>query len=211
MITANVWERVVEVGSDINSGTGFTIDGPRGQYLVSARHLFPKADIIHVRIVYRSRRYDLHLEPLKVASPDADVVVALLPEPITPPDLPLPATSDGMIFGQRAYFVGFPHGVGMSIGGDARFPLVKGCVVSGTLSGPEPERKVLLLDGFNNPGFSGGPVVLLPGERDLPLQVIGVVSGFLPEEIEQPEGWNVSANSGIVVATPIEAVTSALS
>ena len=30
------------------------------------------------------------------------------------------------------------------------------------LVGTDPDAVVLFIDGFNNPGFSGGPIVLLP-------------------------------------------------
>jgi hypothetical protein len=53
------------------------------------------------------------------------------------------------------------------------------------LSGMEPAHVELKLDGYNNPGFSGGPIT----EKDpsatgcCPAIVVGVVSGFIPEVV----------------------------
>ena len=89
-----------------------------------------------------------------------------------------------------------------------RLPLVKG----GILSGMKFENKVswLLVDGHNNGGFSGGPVVFkLLGSEKAVWKIAGVISGY------QIEGVNVrdqagriigsaEGNSGILVATGIE-------
>jgi hypothetical protein len=42
--------------------------------------------------------------------------------------------------------------------------------------------KLIFLDGHNNPGFSGGPIVYRDfNKSDLVFKLAGVVSGFLPE------------------------------
>lgn len=210
MITANVFERVVKVVTKIDTGTGFTIDRADRQFLITAAHLLPNHSVVAIDCEFRGQSVRVEGSPLRTFSPDADTAVIPLERPITQ-ELPLPATSDGMVFGQAGYFLGFPLGLGFTIGPGAEFPLVKGCLISGQIIGPEPGRRVLLLDGSNNFGFSGGPVVLRAAEQPgREMQVVAVISGWWPEDVGQPEGWKVRANSGIITATPIEAATEAI-
>lgn len=100
------------------------------------------------------------LERLPVPVAVADVAVFRLRRPITP-NHPLPLSVDDMVFGQDCYFLGFPLGLTFDIGEFEYFPLVKRATVSAKnhrING----RPILLLDGWNNPGFSGGPVVFRP-------------------------------------------------
>ena len=74
---------------------------------------------------------------------------------------------------QQAFFLGFPYGIGDRFLKETGHPVafVKRVTVS-TLFG-----KPYLLDGHNNPGFSGGPVVFCPPGRK-EFQVAAVVSGY---------------------------------
>lgn len=62
----------------------------------------------------------------------------------------------------------------------------------------------IFLDGHNNPGFSGGPVVITNHENGKTrMQIIGIVSAYLNEEkiIKTPLGdFKNSENSGIVLS-----------
>jgi len=61
------------------------------------------------------------------------------------------------------------------------------------------DQEFLLLDGFNNPGFSGGPIVapdmFSPFTNVRQQKLIAVVSGFVSA---------AAANTGIIYATPID-------
>jgi hypothetical protein len=61
---------------------------------------------------------------------------------------------------------------------------------------------LIYFDGFNNAGFSGGPLFTI-STHDSSVNVIGIVKGYLPEETraETPLGriW-FESNSGIVEA-----------
>ena len=63
----------------------------------------------------------------------------------------------------------------------------------------DKDQEFILLDGFNNPGFSGGPIVapdMFSPFTNIRIQkLIGVVGGFVQVS---------SANTGIIIATPIE-------
>jgi len=93
---------------------------------------------------------------------------------------PLDAGTDTMFVSQDAYFVGFPYGLrieGTTLNGIYPLPFTeKGIVSVFDSTGPV---KMLFLDGINNPGFSGAPIVC----RDLSqpgnvFKVGGVISGY---------------------------------
>jgi hypothetical protein len=60
-------------------------------------------------------------------------------------------------------------------------PFVKHCTVSAFSSGAADAKKVWVLDGINNEGFSGGPVVFGTGTQQ---KLLAVISGFHTEPVE---------------------------
>jgi hypothetical protein len=124
---------------------------------------------------------------------------------LTPTGLPLKYSTNGLIYGQDSYFLGFPYGLtGKSIFTEAGFPMpfVKKGVISYF------EKGLLYLDGHNNPGFSGGPVVFgSPGNAVT--NIAGVISGykstFNPVLIDKkPTEYSFQENTGIIIVYPIE-------
>jgi hypothetical protein len=83
-------------------------------------------------------------------------------------------------------------------------PFVKNCTVSALMR--EPQR-VLILDGINNVGFSGGPVIFGTGAQ---LKIAGVVSGYraeptevIPSDPAVKPNATVNVNSGFFTAYDI--------
>ena len=94
---------------------------------------------------------------------------------------------DGMGYGQQVYFLGFPFGWdggGEGINRDFPVPFVKAGIAS-SLGGGETSR--IYVDGHNNKGFSGGPLVFRPAaEAGSPdFKVAGVVSNY-PTPVVEP-------------------------
>ena len=210
MITANVLERVVRVTCEQGFGTGFLVDHEDRQYLVTARHVVDDCENPEIRS--RGNIVKVELERLTVPSPAADVAVFRLDELLIK-DLPLTCESDGYVFGQDAYFLGFPFGMTFDIGPEY-FPLIKRATISGRshLAGTRP---VLLLDGWNNPGFSGGPLVFRPPTSrglDEPMRVCGIITAYRQEpsalrhEGQEISGAEVLVNSGIIIGEEIARV-----
>ena len=212
MITANVWERVVRIQCGAAIGTGFTLDYEGSQYLVTARHVVDGPHPPEVRV--RGNPIPVDLSRLTISVVEADVAVFRVNHPITE-DLSLPATMDGIVFGQDCYFLGFPWGLTFDVGSTESFPLVKRATVSG-INHHVHNRPVLLLDGWNNPGFSGGPVVFRPptslGMQE-PWRVCGVVTAYRTEPSPLMIGGKelldaqVLLNSGIII---VEEITRAI-
>lgn len=136
---------------------------------------------------------------------DIDVSVFAPDAPISPPNLPVVASSEGLVYGQDVYFLGFPYGVlSPHILGDAGhpLPLVKKALLS-SFAGD-----VYLLDGHNNPGFSGGPVVF-GRVGSTPNCVGAIISGyrFAPEPVligDAETALTFRQNTGIIISYKIE-------
>ncbi len=202
MVPAQAYERVVQLTTPMSRGAGFTIDVKGRQWLVTARHVVEGARPDQVIVLRRAVRANVELTPVPPAEVGADIAVFELSQDITPPNLTLHATSGGVIFSQDAYFLGWPYGLGLR---DARFgayPFVKKSIVAG-LDEDVNGVSLFLLDGINNPGFSGGPVVFNKiGTKDW--HVMSVVSAYRTEQISVVGGTGaVPANTGIVITYDI--------
>jgi len=81
---------------------------------------------------------------------------------------------DGLIYSQDVFFLGFPYDIVPNLlfgSGGFPMPLVRKAIVAAM------DRDTLILDGHNNPGFSGGPVCFFrPNEGAA--RIAGVVSGY---------------------------------
>ena len=207
MITANVIYRVFRLKVGLETGTAFTIEEGGREYLVTARHIAHSLQGECQIEVFRDGGW----APLQVATVghapgDVDISVLAPSERLTPTrPLPLPASSEGLTYGQEAYFLGFPYGISDRFLKETGHPvpLVKRLTVS-TLFG-----KPYLLDGHNNPGFSGGPVVFCPPARK-EFQVAAVVSGYrwasapVRDQQDRDTEFHLRENTGIVVAYDVK-------
>lgn len=212
MITANVYTRVLLVTFGDSLGTGFTIEVDGRQYLVTARHVAtgPKANG-PLRIAEGDALVPVSNLGLRVPDePGIDVAVIALTSQLTR-TLPLATTMAGLTWGQDVYFLGYPFGLRSApLPSDRGRPLafVKHAQHSGEYIDERGDR-VLVLDGMNVPGMSGGPVVFRqPGSHEF--QVLGVVQSYMkhPAPVLDATGtetdMTVVSNPGIVFAYNIE-------
>lgn len=118
-------------------------------------------------------------------------------------------TKSSFFLSQDVYFVGFPYGLsieGQTLNNGFPLPLVKHGIVASVSGGKSGEP--FLVDGINNPGFSGGPVVISLGGSNLPT-IIGVVSAYKAAQEPVYKGsdktdMNIQANTGLLVAFSID-------
>jgi len=142
------------------------------------------------------------------AAHGVDVSVIAPPFSLSPP-LELQASNEGITYGQDVFFLGFPYGLSGDIGGLNRnypLPLVKKAILSAFSSINDSE--VLLLDGHNNPGFSGGPVVFKkPGTKDF--KVASIISSYHYQQYpifseENKTDLTYQYNTGIIISYSIQ-------
>ena len=129
-------------------------------------------------------------------------------EPLTPVSN-IDFSSEGVILGQEVFFLGFPFEYDGLLAhypnSNSPLPFVKKATMSGILT---PAPSLLVLDGYNNPGFSGGPVCFK--RRDGKFSIAGVVSGYRIGRIPVFDKTNemeldcfVKENAGIINAYDI--------
>lgn len=192
--TETVLYRVLMVESKYGRGSIFSLDVDRRKYWITAKHILTGAKhppyrsitskSVSLRILNPGAQGEQWLPVnFSVLDPgnDIDVVVLVPPEPLLDNPFPsVPADSDHVLLGGDCEFLGFPYGGGWRATFDRNrgsfwLPYVKHCTVS-TLATGEP--RILVLDGINNAGFSGGPVIVRTGPEQ---KIIAVISGYLTE------------------------------
>jgi hypothetical protein len=191
-VTSNVFERVLNVrvnGDTKHEGiaTAFTIDVDGREYLITAKHVVQGLKDKDKIDVYMNDGWSpLAVDIFRCEDP-VDIAVLIPPHQLTV-GFDLPFEKETFFVGQDAYFLGFPYGIqspAHGINGPYPMALVK----RGTISGIVPinlEKKVglVLLDGYNNPGFSGGPIVFRDlNQGGVVFDLMGVISGFKPEVV----------------------------
>jgi hypothetical protein len=185
---------------------------------VTAKHLFPNG-INNSNISFDLYRNDgwqncpgqLYLHSNK--SVDVAIITTDLPRVENPYDV-----EDSKYFvSQDCYFLGFPYGMKLDdnkpkeqqINSGFPIPFVKKAIISSFLTDANNVRNIYL-DGHNNPGFSGGPVVVKNlRSTKFKMRIIGVISGYRNHinEITTPLGKiQTTENSGIVVSHSIKHV-----
>ena len=206
------------------SGTCFTINVDNRQYIITAQHLFIhkdehgcwkfSGDSIDIKFNKRWNSIPITIIGHCTQEIDISVLTAQIRIPLLG-GYEFPTQPNDIWYGDEMYFLGFPHGREADIGSNITFPILKSAKVSaGSLD-------YLLLDGHNNSGFSGGPVVYkrprLVEQKDgtigmrtsNPLLFAGVVSGYFEEEVEGDFvqtniGVKSKVNSGMMLVYRIE-------
>lgn len=208
MMTVNVFSRVFHIKYGGSIGTCFLIDVNSRQYFVTAKHVVNGiGNEGEVELYYKKTWAKLRIR-LTGHSSVADVSVFAVDFVIQ--SHPLEPTPDGISFGQDVYFLGFPYGLKTEIdylNRDFPMPLIKKGILSAMFF--DQPGKSFLLDGHNNPGFSGGPVVFSSQDRPNVYKIAGVISGYRFEiqEIKVNEGQppiQVKMNTGIIIAYSIQ-------
>lgn len=180
MITTNVYYRTFYIAYGDGTGTAFAIDVEGRQYLVTAAHVVSGiASGDQVAFWNDGSWQPETIQLVGIGSKnaiEADVAVLALKEQIAP-SFELIPSSGNIVWGQEVYFLGFPFGLfgaPQLMHNGYPFPLIKRAILSGRTDDP---NSCYLLDGHNNPGFSGGPMVFKPmGSQDF--KVGGIISGY---------------------------------
>jgi hypothetical protein len=205
VITANIIHRVFRIRFKDQLGTGFTISVDGREYLVTAKHIVKAIKQQDQIDVFGNEEWtSLPVRLVGHGAGEVDITVLAPNVILTPPELPVQATSNGMAYGQELFFLGYPYNLlGNVILTDQGYPLpfVKRAIFSCF------DKNIYYLDGHNNRGFSGGPVVFDP-QRGTPTSIAAVISGYMSVaeqiygNIEQELTYQY--NTGIIVSYKIE-------
>jgi len=223
--TSNILTRMTMIESRYGRGSTFSVDVDQREYWITAKHILTGAEhppygsvtsaSVSLKILDPAAQGERWL-PVNFAVIDAgidiDIVVLAPPQPLLKNPVPnLDTTPGGVLLGGDCEFLGFPYGGGWQAKFDNEqwywMPFVKHCYVS-NIPGVEP--KIWILDGVNNAGFSGGPVIFRTGPDQ---KIFGVVSGYHTEPAEvvssakaansvpaKKKKQKVNLNSGFILA-----------
>ena len=183
------------------SGTVFSIDVDQREYWITAKHMFTgvksgpagtykgktaEAEILSPMLDSTKPQDERWVkEDFRIIDPgkDIDILVLVPAKSLASGGISVTTTSSSLLIGGDCEFLGFPYGLGWNANlneeGNFWLPFVKHCTISGQIrlaAGTE-----WVLDGMNNHGFSGGPVIEGNGENQ---KVFAVVSGFHTEPLE---------------------------
>jgi len=189
-------------GDTLGGGTCFMISKGGNQYFVTASHLFKASDmsgdVIPIDLLNQNQLETFNAKVYFHPDRNVDIAVFKLPKKITQgPGLSLDTTS--LFPGMQVFFYGFPLS---NMGTETpvlKFPLVKSAIISGM--GKFAGVNILLLDGHNNHGFSGGPVLVYDTTKKA-MCIVGVISSyyFEPRNVSyKGDRLSFDENSGIVI------------
>jgi hypothetical protein len=193
--TVDILQRVLMIESAHGRGSTFALDIDDREYWITAKHIITGATrppygsitvkVVDLKLLNPAAEVEQWL-PITFTvidtAKDVDIVVLYAPQPIlsNPMSSP-PGDSTGTMVGGNCQFLAFPFGGGWraSWPGDGKFwmPYIKHCGISGK----NPDIGMWVLDGINNHGFSGGPVIFGTGAQ---LKIVAVVSGYATEPAE---------------------------
>ena len=161
MVSHHALQSTYMIAFGNGTGTCFTIEVEGSQYLISAEHVVPiDSGPVTVGILREEGFVDVLCDYVGSDKAVADVIV-LKPRVRLPSPTSLIASCKHTFLSQDVYFLGFPYGLSdnsFAINNGFPIPLVKKACISMMQLG-NADSKYLILDGHNNPGFSGGPVV----------------------------------------------------
>ena len=171
-VLSTILQRVFFIRYGDYTGTCFTADVDGKRYLITARHLVEEMqEASLLKIMHGNKWKSLPVNLVGHGEGYIDISV-LAPQQLFGASHPLNISGE-LIVSETVYFLGYPYewsSYSKNLNQDFPLPLVK----KATVSGIGQDRSLVLLDGHNNRGFSGGPVVREANTS----QIIGVISGY---------------------------------
>lgn len=211
MVPSNILQRTFQLLHNGATGTGFTFDVDGRQYLATARHVVEglKAGS-NVEVFGNGTWQQVAIGSVWFSPTGADVALLSLRQQLSPAHV-IAILGDGATFSlsQQAYFLGFPYGLQTEVGqlnNGYPIPFVKSGIVS-SFSMPSGGSQVVFVDGINNPGFSGGPIVTISPKHEV--VIVAVVSGYRYNDDKimlngQDTGLTYRANTGLVIGYSVK-------
>lgn len=211
-VTTDFLNNTFFITNNSNGGTAFSLNYRGNTYLISARHIFPSiksGSIVNAGItvgnINKVYNYNIYFDD------DSTVDVAVLvPINVIIPKSEIELDTISSVISQQLYFLGFPYSQYSTFGIKHDFkkylpiPFVKGAILSGINA--TPKGVILYLDGHNNPGFSGGPLIgrNAMNTNDRKNYLFGVVVAYVNQQDQTKDSngnnINYTENSGLFYA-----------
>jgi S1-C subfamily serine protease len=210
-VPREILQRTLHVKVPNGEATGFEIDYKGKIYLVTARHVVAGLSTTGVTLQVEQSKKWIDYKTVRTLLPpsdNADIAVLETSKPfstfaIKPSD---DSKGEGPTFGQPVWFLGYPYGIGSQLA-NMQLPFIKRGTMS-AVDATDPNAIVVYIDGFNNPGFSGGPIIYYDFKTH-EYRILGVVKGYRGDSAAvsvkgQPADIQVLVNSGILIGYSIK-------
>lgn len=211
-ITMNVFKRIIFIKYNDYYGTSFTVEVNDKQYIITAKHIVEGIKQNDSIFFFQDNQWKkIEVKNIQFKNPKVDAIV-LVPSIQLTPITNVEFTSMDIEFGQDVYFLGFPFGFKTDIGSlNNNFPIAfikKG--ICSSIDNTSPEIVVIWIDGYCNPGFSGGPIVFKDSFTEN-YKIAGVLIGYYNERIDVMDkkdktGLYVEINSGLIYSIDIDSI-----
>ncbi len=218
-VPGEILERTILIRSGTEQGTAFTIDYAGKLYIITARHVVAGVPKLNATLQVRKEGQWLNLPTLKTLYPSSDKVdIAIFKTDqvvTTPYGIAATDKTGGATMGQQIWFLGYPflEGLGShfakgpTASSPTEFPFIKRGTMS-AIDATDPDAVVIYIDGFNNRGFSGGPILFWDFVQHK-YRIAGVVQGYKNDvALTIVDGHqvdtNLLVNSGILVGYNIQ-------
>lgn len=219
-LTTDQTDNVFQVRANGRLGTALLCRDSAGTLFLTARHVLDGCRLGD-NLYFKNQvgQQKAIITSIELPHNDSDVCVfACEVEGAYPDGVPLEEGQGcPLSFGQRLLFLGYPHGMENTFPThkDTVSPLVRNAFFSGVVRANS--SSIMVLDGFNNPGYSGGPI--FGRQENGSVALAGIISGYkneLPERSgvyymeygkeKRLENLFVKPNSGMILATPLHYV-----
>ncbi len=205
MVNKDIIQSVYRIKYGSDNGTCFQISIAGQRYLVTAKHIFhdiKNTDSLEFEI-FHDNSWKTHNGKLFLHNNDnIDIaVINLLENPFYRESNIELAHSGELYTSQQCFFLGFPYNLYSELpktNDNLPVPFIKSAIFS-LFSGEESSEKIMYLDGHNNPGFSGGPVVAEIMGKNI-IKICSVVSSYIVQSNKLEKTTLLyGENSGIIV------------
>ena len=189
MIPAEAILRVFPIRYARKQGTCFSIKEKNQEFLVTAAHIiegYEEGGELHIGCESEDDERRVWGRPrLLIRDEQHDIAILDAPKCTHRPHLTLESRKEGIVFGQKVQWMGYPLGLdGGMLTSESGAPVA--IASTGTLAGMNtplvlgPRRRGFLVEGVINKGYSGGPILFREWERpENKIYVVGVISGSL--------------------------------
>ena len=192
-------------------GSCFIIDVDKKEYFITAKHVVSGLKEKDTIDIFRGDRW-LRLS-VRLIGHHINADVSVFSADFRPECINSTLNCGTSVkYSQGVYFLGFPYGmrqdeVARAVNGPYPMAFVKKAILSGIIKDVQFAR--FILDGNNNPGFSGGPVIYYD-EQKHENRVLGIISSYkidfqdIVADGKVLGGVKSQGNSGIIYASSIE-------
>jgi hypothetical protein len=191
--------RVIRFKTESNRrGTGFLFDHSEGLALITAAHLCngDREELLEFQQAWADAApVTAYLDRIGSLDSTGDVAAFEVPQNLWPQWFvgKVPLTSDGLVYGQDCYILGYPFDLSSAVGIQVKghgLPIIKKGIISG--SSADNDIWTWYIDVHANPGFSGGPLVIERSGSARDFQIAGVTIGASFAPLDEPSNLNPS-------------------